>query len=85
MNKLFDKWVSTTTVMKVTLWVVIVLLLINIAGAFGLAGDEAYYEGESTFFFDVIYYGCYFLLGLIIVQYHNASKRLKEKINGSSK
>lgn len=74
-KKAFDKWVSTTVVMKVTLWLVVIFLTITFSS--NIKFDGLYY-GWTTLH-TVLYYGSFFLLGVIINFYHKASVRLKEK------
>lgn len=74
-NKLFDNWVATTLILKITFWIILVVVVFSFA-------DEVAFDGELygwTKLHTVLYYGPHFLLGMIIYLYHLASKRAREK------
>lgn len=74
-NNTFDKWVATTPVMKITLWVILLYSVFSFTNGVDIDG----YEYGWTKLHSIFYWGPHFILGMIIYKYHEASKRAKEK------
>lgn len=74
-NNTFDKWVSTTPVMKISIWVILIYVVFSFTDGVDIDG----YEYGWTKWHTLFYYGPHFLLGIVIYYYHLASKRLREK------